>query len=305
MNPPRISVIIPAYNAADTLGAAINSVLAQTAAAQEIIVVDDGSKDETATIAAGFGGAVRVIRQANGVPAAARNRAAKEASGDWFALLDADDSWLPQKLERQIAVLAQGNFDPKIGALHSFSGDARGDLDREPIDFNRLWQRNRVATTTVLIRREAFEEAGGFDEDRALIGVEDYNLWLRLAHSGWKFSLCREVLVRYTPAANSLTSQTQRFARAELTNAENIARRLNLPSADLRGKQTQINAQYGRDLFYYRELRAARRMLWIPLRRRPNGKNLFWWLATFIPPVLLERKRKQNPTALLPFSPLK
>ena len=303
MTLPRISVIIPAYNAAETIRAAIASVLAQTVAAQEIIVVDDGSKDATAEIAAGFGGAVRVIRQVNGGPASARNRAAKEATGDWLALLDADDSWLPLKLERQMALLAQENYHPKIGVVHSLSGDERGDLDREPIDFNSLWRQNRVATTTVLMRRQAFEEASGFDEDRALIGVEDYNLWLRLAHSGWKFALCNEVLVRYTPAVNSLTRQTERFARAELTNAETIARRLNLPAAKVRDKQTEIHAQYGRDLFYYREMHAARRMLWIPLRRRPGGNNLFWWLATFVPPSLLERKRRKNAAALLPRSP--
>ena len=303
MTLPRISVIIPAYNAAETIGAAITSVLAQTTAAQEILVVDDGSKDATAEIAAGFGAAVRVIRQANSGPASARNRAAEEASGDWLALLDADDSWLPQKLERQIKVLAQENFDPEIGVIHALSGDAKADLDREPIDFDILWRRNRVATTTVLIRREAFEEAGGFDEDRALIGVEDYNLWLRLARSGWKFALCREILVRYTPSVNSLTSQTERFARAELTNAENIARRLNLPAAKLRDKQTEIYEQYARDLFHYREMRAARRMLWILLRRSPNGKNLFWWLATFVPPPLLERRRRKNAPGILPYSP--
>ncbi len=299
----QISVIIPAYNAADTIGAAIASVFAQTVAPFEIIVVDDGSKDDTAAVAGKFGAGVRVIRQANGGPAAARNRAAKEAGGAWLALLDADDSWLPQKLERQIETLARENFDPEIGVVHSLSGDGRGDADREPIDFARLWERNRVATTTVLIRREAFLQSGGFDEDRALIGVEDYHLWLRLACSGWKFALCREVLVRYTPAENSLTSQTERFARAELTNAENIAARLNLPAADLRRKQAAICAQYGRDLFYYRKMREARQMLWMPLRHNLTGKNLLWWLATFVPAPLLDLKRKKSPSALLPFSP--
>ena len=303
MNLPRISVLIPAYNSAQTLSAAISSAIAQTVPPHEIIIVDDGSKDDTALIAEGFGEKVQVIRQANGGPAAARNRAAKTAAGDWLALLDADDSWLPQKLERQIAILERENFDLKIGVVHSFSGDAKGDLDREPIDFDLLWQRNRVATTTVLVRREAFEAAGGFEEDRALIGVEDYHLWLRLASAGWKFALCPEVLVCYTPAANSLTSQTERFARAELTNAGHIARLLRLPDERLRRKQTGIYAQYGRDLLHSREMGAARRMLWVPLRRRPNGNNLLWWLATFAPLSWLNWKRRKNPAAILPFSP--
>jgi glycosyltransferase involved in cell wall biosynthesis len=95
---PRFSVVIPAYNTAATLARAIDSVRAQTWPAHEIIVVDDGSSDATAEVAAGFGNAVRIIRQPNRGVAVARNAGAAAASGDWLAFLDADDWYAPDRL---------------------------------------------------------------------------------------------------------------------------------------------------------------------------------------------------------------
>jgi glycosyltransferase involved in cell wall biosynthesis len=97
-----VSVIIPAFNAASYLADAITSCLQQTAMPQEIIVVDDGSRDDTASIAAQFGAPVRVVRQRNAGEGAARNRGIAEANGKWLAFLDADDLWLPEKLEKQL-----------------------------------------------------------------------------------------------------------------------------------------------------------------------------------------------------------
>src|SRR5215475_10236165 len=98
-----ISVIIPAFNSSTTIGAAIESALRQTYPPTEIIVVDDGSVDDTAMVASRYPSPVRVLRKANGGPGAARNFAARIATCEWLAMLDADDSWLPEKLERQIA----------------------------------------------------------------------------------------------------------------------------------------------------------------------------------------------------------
>lgn len=101
-----VSAVIPAYNAAGCVGRAIRSVLAQTRPVIEILVIDDGSCDDTSSVAERFGPPVRVIRQANAGPSAARNRGAWAARGEWLAFLDADDTWLPPKLERQA-----GHFD--------------------------------------------------------------------------------------------------------------------------------------------------------------------------------------------------
>ncbi len=97
---PRVSVIIPAYNAAATLAGTIDSVLAQTLKDFEIICVDDGSTDATLAIIKEYGDCVRLIEQANSGPAAARNNGARNSSGEYLAFLDADDIWKPQFLER-------------------------------------------------------------------------------------------------------------------------------------------------------------------------------------------------------------
>lgn len=102
---PTVSVVIPCYNAAPFLRETLDSVLKQTRPALEVIVVDDGSTDDSAAIADSYGAAVRVIRQENQGESVARNRGMDEAEGEWVALLDADDRWLPHKLERQLVAL--------------------------------------------------------------------------------------------------------------------------------------------------------------------------------------------------------
>jgi len=105
----KISVVIPCYNAAPYLGEALDSVLGQTYAAEEVIVVDDGSTDESAAIAEAYGPPVRVIRQENQGESVARNKAMDLAKGDWIALLDADDRWELSKLEKQVNAFISSN----------------------------------------------------------------------------------------------------------------------------------------------------------------------------------------------------
>jgi cellulose synthase/poly-beta-1,6-N-acetylglucosamine synthase-like glycosyltransferase len=109
-----VSVIIPAYNAAPQIGRAIESALAQTHAPLEILVVDDGSRDRTAEIVGRLPPPVRLIRKENGGPATARNLGAREARGEWLALLDADDWWFPDKLRAQLACVT----DESVGLVH-------------------------------------------------------------------------------------------------------------------------------------------------------------------------------------------
>ncbi|NEP84931.1 MAG: glycosyltransferase family 2 protein, partial [Okeania sp. SIO3B3] len=99
---PCVSVIIPAYNRADLIGETVDSVLAQTHPDIEIIVIDDGSTDNTADVLATYGSALRVIRQANAGQQAARNAGIRAATGDYIAFLDSDDLWLPHRIEAQL-----------------------------------------------------------------------------------------------------------------------------------------------------------------------------------------------------------
>lgn len=283
-----VSAVIPAYNAAPFIARAIESVLAQTRPVLEVLVVDDGSRDETAVIAERFGPPVRVIRQANAGPSAARNHGARLSRGEWIALLDADDAWLPTKLERQSRYFD----DAAVGAVHCYVVDEPQRFRYEgELTFERLWELNRIGTSTTVVRRTAWEALGGFDETAALIGIEDYNFWLRMLALGWKIEKCDDELSHYTPAAGSLSTQVSRIIQAELHNARSITATLGLPRSVLQQKEAQIYAEYGRSMLHVRDLRSARscfnRVLW----RRPTLSVLTQWLATFVPVRVLDSVR--------------
>jgi glycosyltransferase involved in cell wall biosynthesis len=290
---PTVSVIIPAYNAAGFVSRAIESALAQTHPPLEILVIDDGSKDATSEVVARFAPPVRLLRQPNGGPAAARNHGAREARGEWLAFLDADDRWLPEKLAGQLARAT----DPGVALVYS-----RLPVDPAPnhggrvippvADFATLWRRNYLITSAVMVRLAVFERHGGFDEDRALIGVEDYNLWLRLAASGERMVLCPEEHVIYSPAPGSLTRQVERFLGAELTNLARLAERLHIDARTVADKRQRLYLEYGRELFWVRDLGAARRCFARTLAERPAAQPLAWWMATFLPGQVIDLRRR-------------
>ena len=121
MSEPRVSVVVPAYNSERYLGEALRSVLSQTRAPSELIMVDDGSSDGTASVARSFGDDVRYVRQPNGGIGSARNRGVELASGEHIAFLDADDLWEPGKLQRQLAALEEGpQLDMVFGHVRQF-----------------------------------------------------------------------------------------------------------------------------------------------------------------------------------------
>ncbi|RLB45701.1 MAG: hypothetical protein DRI90_28145, partial [Deltaproteobacteria bacterium] len=188
--PLPIAVVIPAYRSEEFLGLALDSVLAQTELPSEILVVDDGSPGEaTRAICAARSDAVRYLRKDNGGPASARNLGARESSAEWLAFLDADDVWYPEKLERQWAAL-QNRPEARLVCTQArlLGGSREGELRRAgaapALDLPSLLSANPIVTSSVLLRRAAFEEAAGFCEDRSLIAVEDYDLWLRVAQQG-------------------------------------------------------------------------------------------------------------------------
>ncbi len=286
--PPTISAVIPAYNAEGFVARAIDSVLSQTHPVHEVLVVDDGSRDGTARIVESFGPSVRPIRQENSGPGAARNHGAREARGEWIALLDADDAWLPRKIERQLPYLA----DASIAVVHSDVVDVEGQYTRYLYDgelnFDRLWRQNLIGTSTALVRKAAWSEIGGFDIDRDLISIEDYNFWLRMLAAGWRIVRCPEPLSEYTPAPQNLSSQMTRVMRAELLNATKIARIARLSSRELQTKQAAIYAECGFARFHAREMASARESLGMALQRRATLPVLTRWLATFAPSRLVD-----------------
>jgi glycosyltransferase involved in cell wall biosynthesis len=281
----KYSVIIPAYNSAATLDLAIESAAAQTIPPAEIIVVDDGSTDDTAAVASRHSPLVRLIRQANAGAGAARNTGVRASSGEWIAFLDADDTWLPEKLERQLTM----TVDPAVGVIH-----ARGPLARYPappyVTFENLWEHNLIMCSSVVVRRTAFEGVGGFDESLKT-GCEDHNLWLRLAAAGWKIATCPEDLAHYTPAPGSASQDHERCAQMLFISYRKIGELLKLDPDLVRRKILDLHVAWARGLIYVRNMPAARRLLAVPLIERPSLGVLYLWLATFIPLRLLDLRR--------------
>jgi glycosyltransferase involved in cell wall biosynthesis len=185
---PAVSVVIPAFNAAWCVGKAIESVLSQDCEDREIIVVDDGSTDDTAAVLARYAGAIRVIAQANGGMSNARNAGIRAARGEFLAFLDSDDWWLPGKLSRQVELL---RTRPDLGFC---SCSARvEDMEGRLLNLWECptWHGPFVvhlfgsgadvpgSCSAVLARRALVLEVGAFDE--TLRGAEDPDLWIRLA----------------------------------------------------------------------------------------------------------------------------
>lgn len=186
---PRISVIIPTYNRQELVVAALQSVLAQTITGFEIIIVDDGSTDQTEQRLQPYLDRIRYVKQANQGVAAARNTGIRHAQGELLCFLDSDDLWLPTKLEKQldwasahpeyalIATEIQG-----IDAAGRPTGARKTDMYQiqNGLVAEKLLFGNWIQTSTVMVRRAALERAGGFDEDVGQFG-EDWLLWMRIA----------------------------------------------------------------------------------------------------------------------------
>lgn len=182
-----VSVVIPTFDRREMVCRAVESVLAQTFSEWELAVVDDGSRDETAErLRAEFRDPrLRVVVQENRGASAARNRGAAETSGAWLGFLDSDDTWLPQKLERQIEELR--SF-PEAAACYTEEIWYRGGVWANPRAvhakhsgriFSQCLPLCIISPSSVLVRREVFSALGGFDE--SLPACEDYDLWLRLS----------------------------------------------------------------------------------------------------------------------------
>ena len=214
-----VSVIIPAYQAEDTIIRALDSVLAQTALPAEIIVIDDGSQDRTRGVVSAYAAKetacdIRLFEQKNLGAGAARNRGLVASAKTLVAFLDADDEWLPEKLARSLSVMetaaadlvshdflrAEGDSSAYISCAHNFS--------RRPDPFVDYFLRGYIATSTVVARRQLLVDAGGFDP--SLRAGQDYELWLAaISRPDMRHHVFAEALTRYHVTPNSITSQVE------------------------------------------------------------------------------------------------
>jgi glycosyltransferase involved in cell wall biosynthesis len=181
---PLVSVIMPTYNGSKYIAESIESALAQTYPSVELIVVDDGSTDDTTEVVRRYGDRVTLLQQKNGGTAAARNFGIAHAHGELIALLDHDDLWLPNKLERQIPVFAES---PRVGMVHTgarwFQTETHASTSEVipalSLDYHDLLAWCLVSCCTVMFTRKAFDEAGPFDA--SLLGTDDWDMWIRIA----------------------------------------------------------------------------------------------------------------------------
>lgn len=187
VQPPAISVVIPTFNRADTLARAVESVQRQSLPPHEIIIVDDGSDDSTRELVAKRFGDCRYMFQKNSGVSSARNLGICAAQGEWIALLDSDDEWLPGKLSAQMALLTSlpGWRICHTEEIWVRNGKRVNQLKRHAKSGGRIFQRCLplcvISPSSVLIHRSLMEQVGLFDE--ALPACEDYDLWLRICAS--------------------------------------------------------------------------------------------------------------------------
>jgi glycosyltransferase involved in cell wall biosynthesis len=286
MNPPSVSVIIPAYRAARTIGRALDSVLAQTRPPDEVLVIDDGSPDDLAAVVAGYGGPVRLLRQRNGGASSARNFGIDQARGNLIAFLDADDYWEPTKLERQLDVLRR---HPEVGLVAGrFFEEPPGRPRTGPSGFTPAGLRDRVRTGrgaeafalaarvwtgTVLVRREVL------GEHRFVSGqepAEDLDLWVRLVLAAPVYFLSTP-LVTYVLEPGSLS-------RGSVDRECGMLLRVVRRNAGLLGRRAQrvweahMFGRGARNHLAQGQAAAALPHAWQRLRRQPLSAQ-GWWVV--------------------------
>ncbi len=284
---PLVSIIIPAFNAEDYLAIAINSALAQTYTPIEIIVVNDGSTDDTLKIANAFGAPVRVITQDNKGCGGARNKGFSAARGSIIALLDADDQWMPTRLERCVEVL---KANPEVGLVTTdaylikegknseiryYGGYQKFPFPKRENQLDEIAKRNFVFVSAVFDRRILELVGGGHKEN--LRACEDYELWARFLIAGSAAALVDEPLAYYSVRPDSLSRAKQSQWEAHISVLE-----MHLPTLWLLGARgrPQDAADIGISLARCGERRLATWFLFHSLS--DPGANIFQRSRFFI-----------------------
>jgi glycosyltransferase involved in cell wall biosynthesis len=259
---PFVSVIVPVYNVAALVPAALESVLAQTFTDYEIIVVNDGSPDtpDLEAALAPFRDRIEYVVQANRGPSAARNAGVRRARGEFVAFLDADDTLLPDFLAEHVS---RSRLDP---AADVFYGDLLifGDVPEAgrtvmefnpssgPVDFASIVTHRCNPLLCSMVRRRTLVAHGLFDETYRR--SEDFDLWLRLAHAGVRFNYTHEVVARYCVRSGGLSADTVLMYQGVRDVLEKCQRTLDLNEAD----RTVLASQLRRTIALQR-LHEARR----------------------------------------------
>lgn len=304
----KISAVIPAYNSAEFIADAINSILKQTCPIDEIIVVDDGSSDNTGQIVRSLPGNIRYHKQNNRGPSAARNQGIKIAKGNWIAFLDADDQWTPDKIEKQLDTF---NRYPE---LHLIAGDMSEidnqgkllttsvlakhhllqrfqELQGQPIPnaLAALIRKNFIPTGTVLVQRDTVLAAGLFNE--SIRFGEDLELWAKIA-ARHPITCLPEILMLRRQHGNNATHLTGRMLVDLVKVMQSLRSTI---TADLKHQglnPDQLVANSFADLGYWyfseTDYSKARLAFLASLRETINRRAALYLLSSCLPHILIK-----------------
>jgi glycosyltransferase involved in cell wall biosynthesis len=301
---PLVSVIIPAFNAAEFMSETLNSVFAQTFKSYEVIVINDGSSDteQLEQVLQQYPSNLHYIKQENQGAAAARNAGLRAATGQFVAFLDADDTWFPSFLEKQMELLKSSKADLVFADALLFGDsplDGRTFMQIDPPEGevtaeNLLFVKVTVLTSTVLARRAQILDVGLFDV--SLRRGQDFDLWLRLAKAGARFAYSREVLAHHRIVESGLSggaiSQLQRTlavhesvkTRKDLTEGEQAAVLWNM-NRTLR----ELALENGKEKLLGRDFSGALQSFNEARRLQQSWKLMFVCLALRIAPGMVWR----------------
>jgi glycosyltransferase involved in cell wall biosynthesis len=313
---PLVSIVIPAYNCSQFINETLDSVYRQTYRNIEIIIIDDGSTDNTKAVLSPHIGNIKYFYQKNKGTATARNTGILKARGELIALLDNDDIWHPEKIELQVGV-AQSNTEIGLvftdGKVFDKSGILKHTLIAKRLQkwiqenetenglvvkgsiLNYLYLQNHISSaTSVLIKRECFDQVGFFDED--IIIADDFDLWLRIARK-YSVALIRKPLYKWRYRNDSSSGKIQdrnfNWARSKLVVLEKHWR--NAPNAirrEVRENMSKLYWECGRQSFHRKNYLNSRDYFLASFQH--NRKSLlpiFYLLATYLNPFILDRLR--------------
>jgi glycosyltransferase involved in cell wall biosynthesis len=289
---PKVSVIVPTYNRADLLPQTLASVLSQSYGDFELLVVDDGSTDDTSQVIAAISDArvVSLRQEHSGLPAVGRNTGIRQAAGIYIAFLDSDDLWLPDKLTRQVAWM---DDHPGVGLSYTncyrFVDDP-ANHERTPLlqphemlsgyAFDQLYGWPKIPNLTVMIRSAVVAVVGYFDEDPRLKSNEDYEFWLRIA-ARYPIDHLAAPLALYREHAGGISKAAVASGRSKLAMIEKLDRLYPQTVTHLAARRARwlasVHYSIGRSLLRENDVVEARRHLraaW-QLDRRPVIA-LFW-----------------------------
>ncbi|WP_404355926.1 glycosyltransferase family 2 protein [Methylotuvimicrobium sp. KM1] len=308
----NISVVIPAYNSAEFIADAVHSILKQTRPITEIIIVDDGSTDNTQQIVEALPGPITYIKQPNQGPSAARNTGIKAANSEWIAFLDADDQWTPDKIDKQLKLLRQipelvliagdmAEIDKSDQLItesvldkHQLLNKFQAIQDRAiPNALAELVTKNFIPTGTVLVNKSALIEAGLFNQ--AIRFGEDLELWAKIA-AKHPISCIPEILMLRRQHGNNATQLTapllSDLAKVMTSIRNYAAKELSLQNID----PGRLVANAYNDLGYWHfseyDLIEAKQAFSASLKEKPNKRALLYWLACLLPAGIIKMLRR-------------